>query len=115
MVAAATARGVTRLRDAAELSRKESDRLATTAAGLAALGITVERQVDGLSVTGGQLRAGAVDAHGDHRIAMAFAMAALRASGAIEIRSAAGIATSFPGFHATARHCGLRLAAEAAA
>jgi 3-phosphoshikimate 1-carboxyvinyltransferase len=115
MVAAASARGVTRLRDAAELSRKESDRLATTAAGLAALGIAVERGPDGLTVTGGALRGGRVDAAGDHRIAMAFAMAALRASGAVELRGAAGIATSFPEFQATARHCGLRLAAEAAA
>ncbi len=115
MLAAASARGVSRLRDAAELSRKESDRLATTAAGLAALGIAVERHADGMSVSGGQLRAGSVDAHGDHRIAMAFAMAALRATGSIEIRGAAGIVTSFPSFHATARHCGLRLAAEAAA
>lgn len=115
MIAAACARGVTTLRDAAELSRKESDRLATTAAGLAALGIAVERRADGLSVTGGQLRGGSVAAAGDHRIAMAFAMAALRASGAVEVHGAAGIATSFPGFHATARHCGLRLAAEAAA
>jgi 3-phosphoshikimate 1-carboxyvinyltransferase len=115
MIAAASARGLTRLRDAAELSRKESDRLATTAAGLAALGIAVDRHADGLSVTGGQLRGGTVAAAGDHRIAMAFAIAALRASGPVEVHGAAGIATSFPGFHETARHCGLRLAPEAAA
>lgn len=115
MVAAATASGTTRLRDAAELTHKESNRLAATARGLAALGIAVERQSDGLDVTGGKLRGGKVEAQGDHRIAMAFAMAALRASAPVEVRGAAGIATSFPGFHATARHCGLRLAPEAAA
>jgi len=115
MVAAACARGTTRLRDATELAHKESDRLATTAAGLAALGIAVERHVDGLTVVGGRPRGGTVDAVGDHRLAMAFAMAALGAAGPVEVQGAAQVATSFPGFVALAQRCGLRIAAPVAA
>lgn len=113
LVAAATARGTTRLADAAELRHKESDRIAATAAGLAALGVAVAVRDDGMEVTG---RAGApfdgarLDARHDHRLAMAFALAALRASGPLEVGGAAEIATSFPGFHRTVR--GLGLAAE---
>jgi 3-phosphoshikimate 1-carboxyvinyltransferase len=115
MVAAACARGTTRLRGAAELAHKESDRLATTAAGLAALGIAVERHPDGLTVHGGRLRGGRVDAAGDHRIAMAFAMAALVADGPVVIDGAAQVATSFPGFAELAQRCGLRIAPPEAA
>ena len=94
---------------AEELRHKESDRIAVMAAGLTALGIEVEVYPDGIAIEGGQLRGGEIDAHGDHRIAMAFAIAALRADGPITIRNAANIATSFPSFVATATAAGLRI------
>ena len=108
-IAAACARGRTVLHGAEELRHKESDRIAVMAAGLNALGIAVEVFDDGIAIEGGQLHGGEIDAHGDHRIAMAFAMAALRADGPITIRNAANIATSFPTFVATARAAGLRI------
>ena len=108
-IAAACARGRTVLHGAAELRHKESDRIAVMAAGLSALGIAVEVYPDGIAIEGGQLRGGEVDAHGDHRIAMAFAMAALRAAGPITVRNAANIATSFPSFVTVALAAGLRI------
>jgi 3-phosphoshikimate 1-carboxyvinyltransferase len=108
-VAAACARGRTILRGASELRHKESDRIAVMATGLRALGIAVETFDDGLVIEGGTLSGGRVDAQGDHRIAMAFAMAALRASGPIVIDNAAAIATSFPEFAARGRAAGLRI------
>ncbi len=109
-VAAACAEGTTVLRGAEELRHKESDRIAVMAEGLAALGVAVETFDDGIAITGGPISGGRVDARGDHRIAMAFAIAALRASGRIVIDNAAAIATSFPGFAAMARAAGLRVA-----
>ncbi len=108
-IAAACARGRTVLYGAEELRHKESDRIAVMAEGLTALGIQTEVFDDGIAIEGGQLRGGEVDAQGDHRIAMAFAMAALRADGPITIRNAANIATSFPTFVATASAAGLRI------
>ena len=108
-IAAACARGITRVRGAAELRHKESDRIATMAAGLTAAGLSVTTFEDGIEIEGGQLRGATVDSHGDHRIAMAFAIAALRASGPLRIRNAAPIATSFPSFAPLARAAGLRL------
>jgi 3-phosphoshikimate 1-carboxyvinyltransferase len=108
-IAAACARGRTVLHGAEELRHKESDRIAVMAEGLNALGIQTEVFDDGIAIEGGQLHGGEIDAHGDHRIAMAFAMAALRADGPITIRNAANIATSFPTFVATATACGLRI------
>lgn len=108
-VAAACARGRTVLRGAAELRHKESDRIAVMADGLAALGVAVETFDDGIAIEGGSLSGGTVHAHGDHRIAMSFAMAALRASGTVRIEDAAAIATSFPGFAALAAGAGLRV------
>ena len=108
-VAAACARGRTVLRGASELRHKESDRIAVMATGLRALGIAVETFDDGIAIEGGALQGGRVDAHGDHRIAMAFAMAALRASGPVIIDNAAAIATSFPEFVGRARAAGLRI------
>lgn len=108
-IAAACARGRTVLHGAEELRHKESDRIAVMADGLNALGIQTEVFDDGIAIEGGQLHGGEIDAHGDHRIAMAFAMAALRADGPITIRNAANIATSFPTFAATATACGLRI------
>ena len=108
-IAAACARGRTVLHGAEELRHKESDRIAVMAEGLNALGIAVEVFDDGIAIEGGQLHGGEIDAQGDHRIAMAFAMAALRADGPITIRNAANIATSFPSFVATALAAGLRI------
>jgi cyclohexadieny/prephenate dehydrogenase / 3-phosphoshikimate 1-carboxyvinyltransferase len=97
-VAAAAAHGTTRFADGAELRVKESDRIAAMASGLAALGAKVEEQRDGLVVHGGALHGGAVESHGDHRIAMAFVIAALVASAPVTIRGADAIAVSDPGF-----------------
>ena len=108
-IAAACARGRTVLHGAEELRHKESDRIAVMAEGLNALGIALEVFEDGIAIEGGQLHGGEIDAQGDHRIAMAFAMAALRADGPITIRNAANIATSFPTFVATALAAGLRI------
>lgn len=107
--AAACAEGVTRLVGAGELRHKESDRLATMSAGLRALGTSVVTSADGIEITGDPdgLGGGYVESNGDHRIAMAFAVAALKARGAIEIGDCAAIGTSFPGFVETARAVGL--------
>jgi len=98
-VAAAVATGPTEITDAAELRVKESDRVATTVALLAALGASAEPRADGLQITGGaRLQAGTVDAAGDHRIAMAAAVAALVAPGATRITGWGAVRTSYPGF-----------------
>jgi 3-phosphoshikimate 1-carboxyvinyltransferase len=107
-VAAACADGETLVRGALELRVKESDRLASMAAGLGALGVEHRLLPDGLWIRGTQsLGGGAVDSCGDHRIAMAFAVAALRARAPVEIADVANVATSFPGFVDTARAAGL--------
>jgi 3-phosphoshikimate 1-carboxyvinyltransferase len=90
------------IRDAGELRVKESDRIATVAANLRAMGVKVEEEPAGLRIPGGQSLHGAeVDSHGDHRIAMAFAVAALRASGETQIRGADAAAVSYPAFFST--------------
>ncbi|MFA9462338.1 3-phosphoshikimate 1-carboxyvinyltransferase [Thiohalorhabdus methylotrophus] len=111
-VAAAAAEGRTVLRDAAELRVKESDRIQTMADGLQALGIAAVPLEDGLVIDGGPISGGRVDAHGDHRVAMAFAVASIAASGPISISGAAAIRTSFPDFLEVARAVGLRIEAE---
>ena len=109
-VAAACAEGETLVRGAHELRVKESDRLAVMAEGLARLGVEHELLPDGIWIRGGSgFSGGTVDSHGDHRIAMAFAMASARASGPLEIRDIANVATSFPGFVQTARSAGLQI------
>ena len=108
-IAAACAKGTTVLRGAEELRLKESDRIAVMADGLQKLGIHAETFPDGIAIQGGQLHGGTVDACGDHRVAMAFAMSALRSEGAITIDNAAAIATSFPKFAHQARTAGLRI------
>jgi 3-phosphoshikimate 1-carboxyvinyltransferase len=110
-IAAACAQGETLVRGALELRVKESDRLAAMATGLARLGVEVELLADGLWIRGAAagFGAGAVDTQGDHRVAMAFAMAAARARGPIEIRDVANVATSFPNFIASARAVGLQI------
>jgi 3-phosphoshikimate 1-carboxyvinyltransferase len=108
-VAAACASGTTVLRGAEELRVKESDRIQVMADGLQALGIRAEPRPDGIVIEGGRLQAGEVQSHGDHRIAMAFSMAALRAGGEILIRDCANVNTSFPGFARLAASAGLSL------
>lgn len=108
-VAAACAHGETVVSGAEELRVKESDRIAVMAEGLRALGSHADPTPDGMRVVGNGFRGGRVDSHGDHRVAMAFAMAALRASAPVEIRDCANVATSFPGFEALARAAGLAI------
>lgn len=113
-VAAACADGTSVLRGAEELRVKESDRLAVMAAGLAALGVEHELLPDGMRILGrpdgAAFAGGAIDSHGDHRIAMSFAVASLRAAAAIRIDDVANVATSFPGFAALANAIGLSIA-----
>jgi 3-phosphoshikimate 1-carboxyvinyltransferase len=97
-IAPYTAGGV-EIRDARELRVKESDRIAAIAANLHAMGAQVEERDDGLKIPGGQrLRGAEIDSLGDHRIAMAFAVAALRADGETRIRGAEAAVISYPGF-----------------
>ncbi|WP_296255287.1 MULTISPECIES: bifunctional prephenate dehydrogenase/3-phosphoshikimate 1-carboxyvinyltransferase [unclassified Pseudomonas] len=111
-VAAACADGRTVLRGAQELRVKESDRLQAMADGLAILGVKVEPTADGLIIDGGNIGGGEVNSHGDHRIAMAFSIASLRASAPIRIRDCANVATSFPNFLALCSQVGIRVAQE---
>jgi 3-phosphoshikimate 1-carboxyvinyltransferase len=106
-VAAACADGETLLGGARELRVKESDRIAAMAAGLAALGVDTQARDDGMRIRGGAIAGGRVDSRGDHRIAMALAMAGLRASQPVVIADCANVATSFPGFAALAGDAGL--------
>ncbi len=108
-IAAAAATGVTELTGAGELRVKETDRLAVMAQGLGALGVRHELLPDGIRIEGGPVSGGRIDSHGDHRIAMAFAIASLRATGPLEILDVANVATSFPGFVALARTAGLAI------
>ncbi len=108
-VAAACAEGETIVTGAAELRVKESDRIQSMADGLARLGIDARPTPDGIVIRGGTISGGEVDSHGDHRIAMSFAMAGLRAAEAIRIIDCSNVDTSFPGFVDLARGCGLRL------
>jgi 3-phosphoshikimate 1-carboxyvinyltransferase len=109
-IAAAAAQGETVVTGAGELRVKETDRLAVMAAGLATMGARCELLADGIRIEGGApLRGGYIDSDGDHRIAMAFSIASLLASGPLEIDDVANVATSFPGFAGLARAAGLTL------
>ncbi|UZK03952.1 bifunctional prephenate dehydrogenase/3-phosphoshikimate 1-carboxyvinyltransferase [Venatoribacter cucullus] len=112
-IAAACAEGETILTGAEELRVKESDRIQVMIDGLTTLGVQAEGTVDGAIIQGlghnGLLGGGEVISHGDHRIAMSFAMASLRASSAITILDCANVATSFPGFVDLANNAGLEL------
>jgi 3-phosphoshikimate 1-carboxyvinyltransferase len=100
-LAACFAEGTTTIRDAAELRRKESDRIATVTAALSALGGEVEATDDGLVITGtGGLRGGSIDSHSDHRIAMLGAVAGLASREGVEVAGMDAAAVSFPGFEA---------------
>lgn len=107
--AAALAEGITVVRGAAELRVKESDRIATMAAGLRALGARIDETPDGAVITGGRLGGGSADSQGDHRIAMALAVAAQCAAGPVRIADCANVATSFPGFVELSNSCGVNL------
>ena len=98
-VAAAFAEGATSIRHAAELRVKESDRIATTAGNLRAMGAVVEEHADGMTIHGGaELRGCVLDSYGDHRIAMSFLVAGLRAAGETTLLHCENINTSYPGF-----------------
>lgn len=98
-VAGALARGKMTIRNASELRVKESDRITTVVENLRAMGADVTEHDDGMSVVGGnQLHGTTLDCFGDHRIAMAFAIAGLFAEGETVIRNTECIATSYPGF-----------------
>ena len=108
-VAAACAEGETVLTGAEELRVKESDRIQVMADGLIALGVDAKPTPDGIVIQGGSIGGGSVDSHGDHRIAMSFAMAALCATGDISIDDCANVNTSFPGFVELAASVGLKV------
>ncbi|MDP9527374.1 bifunctional prephenate dehydrogenase/3-phosphoshikimate 1-carboxyvinyltransferase [Pseudomonas protegens] len=112
-VAAACAEGRTVLRGAEELRVKESDRIQVMADGLLTLGVKCEPTPDGIIIDGGQIGGGEVHGHGDHRIAMAFSVASLRANAPIRIHDCANVATSFPNFLALCAQVGIRVAQEA--
>lgn len=110
-VAAACAEGETLLSGAEELRVKESDRIQVMADGLQSLGIQAEPTADGMRIRPGIMQSATVESHGDHRIAMAFSMAALRATGLIKINDSENVNTSFPGFVELARGTGLEIEA----
>ena len=108
-VAAACAEGETLVTGAEELRVKESDRIAAMARGLDALGVRNEVLKDGLRIEGGRIGGGTIDSRGDHRVAMSFAVASLKAEAPIEILDVANVATSFPGFAPLANAVGLKI------
>jgi len=111
-IAAAQAEGTTRLTGAHELRVKESDRIAVMGQGLATLGISHQETDDGIIINGQPgvaWQGGVVDSHGDHRIAMSFAMAGLQASAPITIRDCLNVNTSFPNFVDLASGVGLKV------
>jgi 3-phosphoshikimate 1-carboxyvinyltransferase len=112
-VAAACAEGETVLTGAEELRVKESDRIQAMADGLQILGVKADPTPDGIRIQGGgEIGGGTVDSLGDHRIAMSFAMAALRASAPVSIQDCDNVRTSFPNFIELARQVGLNIDAN---
>ncbi|MBI3569601.1 MAG: 3-phosphoshikimate 1-carboxyvinyltransferase [Gammaproteobacteria bacterium] len=108
-IAAACAEGETVLTGARELRVKESDRIAVMAQGLKQLGIDARETPDGIIIKGGRLQGGEIDSHGDHRIAMSFAIAGLCASGPVTVRDCKNVDTSFPGFVQLSAKAGLAI------
>lgn len=106
-IAAAFAHGETVVSGAEELRVKESDRIQTMCDGLRVLDVSAVAKPDGMRICGGRMRGGTVDSKGDHRVAMSFAMAALRAEQPITILDCENVNTSFPGFVELARAAGL--------
>jgi len=112
-IAAACAEGQTRLTGAEELRVKESDRIQVMADGLQSLGVNAQPTADGMIIQGGPIGGGEVISHGDHRIAMSFSIAGLRANAPITVHDCENVNTSFPGFKDLAKNLGLDLACEA--
>lgn len=108
-IAAACAEGRTVLSGAEELRVKESDRIASMAEGLTTLGVKNQVKADGIIIEGGEMGGGSMRTFHDHRIAMSFAVAGLRAKGEIEIQDCDHVATSFPGFAELAQAAGIKL------
>jgi len=108
-VAAAFAKGETRVSGAAELRVKESDRIAVMSQALRELGAQIEETPDGAIIQGGNLHGGEADSHGDHRIAMSLAIAGQQASGVVQINDCDNVATSFPGFLELSKSVGFEL------
>ncbi|MGQ0587428.1 MAG: 3-phosphoshikimate 1-carboxyvinyltransferase [Gammaproteobacteria bacterium] len=111
-VAAACAEGMTEVSGAAELRVKESDRIQAMCEGLWTLGVAAQPRPDGARISGGRLGGGRVASRGDHRVAMAFSMAALRAEQPVTITDCANVNTSFPGFADLAAGAGLGIRAD---
>ena len=109
LVAAACAKGKTRLSGAAELRVKESDRIQSMLDGFISLGIKVKALEDGMIIEGGQYNGGVINSNDDHRIAMAFSIAGIIAKAPIIINSCKNVATSFPEFVDTAKHLGMNI------
>jgi 3-phosphoshikimate 1-carboxyvinyltransferase len=108
-VAAALADGETVVTGAEELRVKESDRIASMAEGLQRLGVQAQATPGGMVIRGGRVEGGRVNSYGDHRVAMAFAMAAMSAQAPIRIDDCANVQTSFPDFVGLSRTCGLQI------
>ncbi len=112
-IAAACAEGETLVSGAEELRVKESDRIAAMSAGLGTLGVVHDVMPDGMRIEGrpdgAAFGGGVIDSFGDHRIAMSFAVASLRASARIQVLNVANVATSFPGFVSLAASIGISI------
>jgi 3-phosphoshikimate 1-carboxyvinyltransferase len=112
LIAAACAKGTTRLSDAAELRVKESDRLQSMLDGFIATGIQAEATEDGMIIESSEFKGGVINSYGDHRIAMAFAVAGMVAKEPILINDCENVATSFPGFVELAKKAGMDISYE---
>ena len=112
-VAAGAASGISRFAGLGELRVKESDRIAAMVEGLRALGVTANETDDGAEILGGRFSGGSINSFGDHRIAMAFAIAGSVASDVVRIANVAAVDTSFPGFAGCAKSIGLSISQAA--
>lgn len=111
-IAAACAEGQTILTGAEELRVKESDRIQVMADGLLTLGVDAQPTADGIVINGGPFGGGVIETHHDHRIAMSFSIAALRATAPITVKGCSVVATSFPTFVELAQGAGIKLSVE---
>ena len=111
-IAAACAEGETVLTGARELRVKESDRIQVMLDGLLELGVDAVATDDGMVIQGGRPGGGTIDSKGDHRVAMAFAITALRAREEIMVTDCQNVDTSFPGFQEMAQSLGLQITTE---
>ena len=111
-VAACCAEGSTTINGLQELRHKESDRISVMVDGLRLLGIKIEENNEGVVIHGDHIRGGDVDSKGDHRTAMAFAIAGVNASATVSIDNCTGVMTSFPDFVENSARAGLRIRKE---